>query len=97
MNSEFVYCFLCTCRMGAHRKHGRDSHAQDFSIETIIMHEKYKKPIGLSHDIALLKLRRPATLNRYVGPACLPDDGSLPNLPIDDLNKRCWITGKNDI
>jgi len=80
-------------RMGAHRKRGKDSHAQDFSIDKIIMHELYKKPVGLSHDIALLKLRKPATLNRYVGLACLPDEKSLPNLPIDDLSKKCWITG----
>lgn len=83
--------------MGAHRKSGKDSHAQDFSIEKIIMHELYKKPVGLSHDIALLKLRKPATLNRYVGLACLPEEKSLPNLPIDDLSKKCWITGKDDI
>lgn len=83
--------------MGAHRKSGKDSHAQDLSIETIIMHESYKKPVGLSHDIALLKLRKPTILNRYVGVACLPDEGSMPNLPIDDLNKKCWITGIDDI
>lgn len=83
--------------MGAHRKRGKDSHAQDFSIEKIIMHERYKKPLGLSNDIALLKLRKPATLNRYVGLACLPDEKSLPKLPIDDLSKKCWITGKDDV
>jgi len=83
--------------MGAHRKRGKDSHAQDFGIEKIIMHESYKKPVGLSHDIALMKLRKPATLNRYVGLACLPDKGTLPNLPIDNKNKKCWITGKDDI
>ncbi|KAL9985912.1 hypothetical protein ACROYT_G008366 [Oculina patagonica] len=80
-------------RMGAHKRAvPKESHAQDFGVEIIITHESYKKPFGVSHDIALVKLDKPAILNRYVGVACLPD-GSTPSLPIDDLSKKCWITG----
>ena len=78
--------------MGAHRKYGKDSHSQDFSIQKIIMHESYKKPVGLSHDIALLKLNKPAILNRYVGVACLPDEETMTDLP-----KRCYISGNDGI
>ena len=44
-----------------------------------------------AHDIALLKLAKPAVLGKGVGLVCL----SNPNnpLPIDSLNKKCWITG----
>ena len=37
---------------------------QDFTITKIIMHPFYHKPIGMSHDIALLKLDKPAVLNK---------------------------------
>ena len=78
--------------MGAHSKGGNDRTAQDFRVQRIIMHERYKRPFGLSNDIALLKLNKPAQLNRYVGLACLPGSGT-PQLPIDDMSKKCWITG----
>lgn len=80
--------------MGAHKKRGNDPTAQDFEIERIIMHYSYKKPYGLSHDIALLKLSSPAKLNSAVGIACLPDKSF--DLPIDDESKTCWITGIPD-
>ena len=57
------------------------------------MHESYKKPFGMSHDIALLKLSTPAQLNNRVALACLPDKSV--DLPIDDINKKCWITGQD--
>lgn len=77
--------------MGAHYKKGNDATAQDIEIERIIMHRRYKKPFGMSHDIALLKLSAPAQLNRAVGLACLPDKSV--DLPTDDDTKTCWITG----
>ena len=55
------------------------------------MHRLYKKPFGMSHDIALVKLSRPAEINRAVRLACLPD--ASVDLPIDDGSKTCWITG----
>jgi len=79
-------------RLGAHSKRGNDRTAQDFSVQRVIMHESYKRPYGLSNDIALLKLSKPAQINNYVGLACLPGD-STPSLPIDNMSKKCWITG----
>ncbi|XP_068743753.1 chymotrypsinogen A-like isoform X2 [Montipora capricornis] len=79
-------------RMGAHYKRGNDPGVdQDFEIERIIMHKQYKKPFGMSHDIALLKLSTSAQLNKRVALACLPEKSV--DLPIDDISKKCWITG----
>ena len=44
-----------------------------------------------SNDIALIKLAQPAVLSNGVGLVCLPDDAN--QLPIDNLAKKCWITG----
>lgn len=42
----------------------------------------------MAHDIAMLKLRKPAKINRAVGMACLPgSSGRVPD------GKRCWVTG----
>ena len=42
----------------------------------------------MAHDIAMLKLRRPAKINRAVGMACLPESsGRVPD------GKICWVTG----
>ena len=55
------------------------------------MHENYGIPHQYSNDIALINLASPAELGTGVGLVCFPDTGH--QLPIDDLNKRCWITG----
>ncbi|CAH3103828.1 unnamed protein product, partial [Pocillopora meandrina] len=79
-------------RMGAHyRVSGTVGTEQDIDVAQIINHESYHTPLRYSHDIALLKLARPAKLQTGIGLACL-SDSSLP-LPIDDPNTKCWITG----
>jgi len=61
---------------------------QEIEVEKIIMHEDYHTPVGLAHDIALLKLKTPAQLRSGVGLVCLPDsDNAL--VP----GKTCYITG----
>ena len=55
------------------------------------MHEDYFTPLPESNDIALLKLARPADLDEGVGLVCLPDTDH--DLPIDNLEKKCWTTG----
>ena len=57
----------------------------------VIRHERYNKPTRFANDIALLRLEKPAVLGKGVGLVCL----SNPNhtLPIDNQNKKCWITG----
>ena len=78
--------------MGAHSRLGSTTgREQDIDVAEIITHENYHSPLTYSHDIALLRLAKPAKLGKGVGLVCLPDS-NLP-LPIDDLNKKCWITG----
>ena len=91
---ELQVIFLPLCylsRMGAHLKIDEVGTEQDFRVERIIMHPYYKRPFGLAHDIALLKLDRPAQITKHVGLVCLPEDYNP--LPIDNENKKCWITG----
>lgn len=79
--------------MGAHSKwtSKKVGTEQDIKVEEIIVHSNYNKPIRDSNDIALVKLAKPAKLGKGVGLACMPDPGL--SLPVDDLNKKCWITG----
>lgn len=75
-------------RLGAHYRKGNEGYEQDFEVERIINHHSYKRPYGMAHDISLLKLRRPAQINRHVKLACLPDSSG------GDLDgKMCWVTG----
>ena len=79
--------------MGAHyRRSGLVGTEQDINIAQIITHESYHSPLRYSHDIALLKLSQPARLGKGVGLACLPHSVN-DFLPIDNPNKKCWITG----
>lgn len=58
-------------------------------MERIISHQSYKRPVNLAHDIAMLKLRKPAQINRAVNLACLPaSSGQVAD------GKMCWVTGK---
>jgi len=36
---------------------------QDLKVSMVIMHKSYMTPTQYAHDIALLKLEKPATLN----------------------------------
>ena len=56
-----------------------------------MVHSSYNKPKQERNDIALLKLKKPAQLGKGVALPCIPDLG-LP-MPVDDLRKKCWITG----
>ncbi|KAM7446414.1 hypothetical protein ABFA07_005257 [Porites harrisoni] len=79
--------------MGAHSRTNdmKFGTEQDFSVEEVIIHPNYRVPKFESNDFALLKLSKPAKLNKAVGLACIPDLG-LP-LPIDNPNVKCWTTG----
>jgi trypsin len=51
-------------RLGAHRRSVEVGTEQDFKIVKVITHPSYHKPLKYSNDIALLKLEKPAQLNR---------------------------------
>ncbi|CAH3180407.1 unnamed protein product, partial [Porites lobata] len=75
-------------RLGAHYRSSNVGTEQDIPVEKIISHHSYRKPYGMAHDIAMVKLSRPATLNKAVNIACLPGSGG----DVAD-GKMCWVTG----
>lgn len=75
--------------MGGHKRRGPEETEQVLEVERIINHHSYKRPYGMAHDIAMLKLRRPAQINQHVGMACLPGSSGR----VSD-GKNCWVTGK---
>lgn len=85
-------CPIHTCRLGAHyRTSGNVGTEQDITVSKITIHESYNTPKSYSNDIALLNLAKAAVLGIGVGAVCMPD--TQHSLPIDNLNKKCWITG----
>ena len=76
-------------RLGAHRRTDDVGTEQDMEIEKIISHKDYRTPYGMAHDIAMLKLKTPAKLNRAVNLACMPpSSGNVKD------GKMCWVTGR---
>ena len=78
-----------SCRLGAHFRTSNVGTEQDMEVERIISHQSYKQPYGYAHDIAMLKLRKPAQINRAVNLACLPGSSGK----VAD-GKNCWVTGE---
>lgn len=62
--SIMLIFFFLSERLGVHKRTDTVGTEQDFRVTKVIMHPFYHKPIGMSHDIALLKLDRPAALNK---------------------------------
>ena len=78
-------------RLGAYyRTEDSAGTEQDLKVEKIFSHHSYKRPYGLAHDIALIKLEGPAQINRAVNLACLPGSSGA----VSD-GKMCWVTGIN--
>lgn len=75
-------------RLGAHYRNRRLKTEQEFQIKKVIYHNSYGKPKGFAHDIALLKLTRPAKISQAVKLACLPGSKGR----VRD-GKMCWVTG----
>ncbi|XP_057303992.1 chymotrypsin B-like isoform X3 [Hydractinia symbiolongicarpus] len=51
-------------------------------------HGKYNQPTNLNNDIALIRLSKPARLNKYVKPICLPLQGTKPGKA-----GSCYLSG----
>ena len=65
MQFSSLYYFLC--RLGAHyRTSSSTGYEQDFDVDKLIVHPSYGSRLHDSHDIAIVKLSRPALLNKYV-------------------------------
>lgn len=59
-----------TVVLGAHNIQAREKTTQRLKISRVIQHRF--NPMTIQNDIALIKLRRPARLNKYVKPIVLP-------------------------
>ena len=86
-----IISYFNTIRLGAHyRTSSSVGTEQDIGVVKIIVHENYNS-LSYSHDIALLYLASPAEIGAGVGLVCMPDTNH--ELPLDNINKKCWITG----
>jgi len=59
---------------------------QIIRVAKVIKHERYNIPKTMDNDITLLKLEKPAVINDYVSPVCLPKT-DVPD------GKMCYVTG----
>ncbi|EDO47761.1 predicted protein, partial [Nematostella vectensis] len=89
-----AHCFEITkdksqymLRLGEHNFNEDEGTEQDFYIEKYYIHPKYDEKTT-DNDMALIKLDRPATLNKRVNTICLPeaDDEFKPGT-------KCTISG----
>ncbi|XP_057313089.1 chymotrypsin-like elastase family member 1 [Hydractinia symbiolongicarpus] len=72
-------------RLGDHIRDIKEGPEQEIGVEAVTYHEQYNGGT-LDNDIAIIKLKKPFTLNSYVGIACLPDEKETPG-------NQCYITG----
>ena len=80
---------MYTVRLGEFDRHRYEGREQTLQVERIITHPHHDYPIKRNNDLALVKLKTPANLTRWVGTVCLPTVA-------DYLHKdlRCYATGK---
>ncbi|XP_074647650.1 plasminogen-like [Tubulanus polymorphus] len=71
--------------LGKHTKTSKEPFEQLIQVSKIIIHRRYRSPTS-GHDIALIKLSRPAQLNDRVSLICLPTAPPKPG-------KMCYVTG----
>lgn len=81
-----------TVRVGDYDRALNEHNEQEIRVKRAIKHPLYYIPYALNNDIALLELEKPAIFNDRVGIACLPSVNA--ELPVNDPNTRCYITGE---
>lgn len=80
-------------RAGEHDLMIPEGSEQQESVAGMFVHPEYD-PDTVDNDIALLKLRKPFTTNRFVSPICLPTADDL--LPVNSLGTILgWGKRKN--
>ncbi|XP_064112631.1 venom protease-like isoform X2 [Macrobrachium nipponense] len=87
----FSYKPINVVRLGEHdyRNMSDGANEVDFDVGEKFLYPEFKEPQGY-HDLALLKLARPARLHRFVNPVCLPW-GDARNRRL--LNEKVSLTG----
>ena len=67
----------------------KDEHTkQVFDVSQLFKHKSYLTYTGYGHDIALMRLSRPAVLNEAVNLVCLPKQGQRVK-----TGQLCYLTG----
>ena len=89
MRSHFftkVYLFRNDIFLGAHDK---KNDGEVYDVSKVEMHEDYNSWTGMKHDVAVVKLSRPAKLGKKISTICLPSQGSRVK-----IGTECYVTGK---
>jgi hypothetical protein len=69
-----------------------DQPLQNIPIENYIVHENFRnQDANTNHDIALIRIQRPASFNFFVSPICLPTTDQLRNANL--VGKRLDVAG----
>ena len=76
--------YIANVNIGAHNRIGD---GEKFQVSRVIKHPQFSRS-HLRHDVAVLKLSRPATLGRTIGTVCLPAQDSRVS-----ENAICYVTG----
>lgn len=77
---------------GAHDRTKQEVTEQYFEVSQLYIHKRYQTNSGYGHDIALIRLSRPAILKEAVGLVCLPKQDNRVA-----VGKTCYLTGKRCI
>jgi len=73
--------------LGEHNLAVNEGREQTINPAQIIVHEGYQQGGWMHNDVALIKLSRPAQLNKFVNLVCLPSKGE------DEQGNTCHISG----
>jgi len=73
--------------LGEHNLDINEGNEQIISPAQIIAHERFKQGGWMYNDVALIKLSRPAQLNKYVNLVCLASKGE------DEQGNECYVSG----
>ncbi|XP_068212390.1 uncharacterized protein [Palaemon carinicauda] len=74
-------------RLGEHDLYEKDRAEIEMRVERSFGHPDFDEET-FEHDIALLKLPRPVTYNKFILPACLPGPNTAP-----PVRSKCAVTG----
>lgn len=82
-------------RLGEHNNMKLEGYEEIIEIDRFYVHPGFKhdRPTAVSpgdYDLALYRLKRPATFHSRVSPICLPDEDST--FP-EDVGRECVVTG----
>lgn len=80
------YTDLFTIRVGEYDRNVLEGSETEYDVDKIISHPEYD-PSKLNNDIAVIKLKMPVLMGKYVQPVCLPDKEPA-------VGQDCYITGK---